>query len=101
MAVKMTGAFVPFQPVLDEAGTAGRVTRLEETVDPLMRRVGITRVAGERAFDQAGAGRDLSGLDVGPAEIAEKPPILAPMWRQFFEQLELSLVMIAPSTEAQ
>jgi hypothetical protein len=31
--------------------------------------------------------------------MGEKPPILAPRWRQFLEQRQLGLVMIGPSTE--
>src|SRR5580700_3422534 len=73
----------------------------KKAVDALVRRVSVPRVAGERALDQPGAFLDLAGLDVGPAEIAEKPPIVTPMRRQFFEQRQLRLVMVAPPAETQ
>ena len=66
----------------------------------LVCRMSIVQVAGERALDQPGALRNLPSFDVGPAEIAEKPPIVAPVRRQLFEQSQLRLVMVAPPAEA-
>jgi hypothetical protein len=99
--MEMTGPIIAIEPVLDKGGTARRIARLEEAMSALMRRVGIARIGGERSLDQTGAGRDISGLDVGPAEIAKKPPIVTPMRRQCFEQRQLRLMVIAPSAEAQ
>src|SRR6266436_8682693 len=92
---------VAIEPILDERGTAGGVARLVKAVGSLVRCVCVPRVAGERTLDQPGSLRHLAGLDVGPAEITEKPPIVTPMRRQFFEQRELRFVMVAPAAEPQ
>src|SRR6516225_10300012 len=101
MAVQMTRPIVTLQPVLDKTRAAGGIARLEEAMDPLVRRVDITQVACERALDQLGALRHLPGFDVGPAEVTQKPPIVTPMRRQFFEQRRLRFVMIAAAAEAE
>ena len=70
-------------------------------MDALVRRMGIARIAGERAFDQPGPGGHFAGFDVSPTQIAEKPPVVTPVWRQFLEQRQLRLVMIEPPAEAE
>jgi hypothetical protein len=68
-------------------------------MDALVRRMGVPGISGQRTLDQPGPDLDRAGFDISPPEIAEKPPILAPRWRQFPEQRQLGLVMIKPSTE--
>src|SRR5262249_8985717 len=89
------------QPILDKAGAIVRVARLKKTMNTLVRCMRVAPIAGERALDQLGPLRDLTGFDVGPAEITEKPPIVAPMRRQFLEQSQLRLMMIAASAKPQ
>src|SRR5437667_3771954 len=101
MAMQMPGSLVPPQPVLDKGAAASRVSQLKEPVNALVRCVGIAWVAGERALDELDPDRDLAGFDVGPAEIAEKPPVVTPMRCQFFKQRQLRLMVIAPSAEAE
>ena len=92
---------IALQPVFDKGGTAGGVARFEKAVDALMRCMGIARVSAEGSLDQPGPGGNLPGFDVGPAEVAEKPPIIIPVRRQFFKQRQLRLVMVAPAAETQ
>ncbi len=92
---------IALQPILDKAGAADRISRLEETMDALVRRMSIARIAGERALDQPGPLRYRTSFDVGPAKISEKPPIIVPMRRQLLEQRQLRLVVIAPPAEPQ
>lgn len=74
------------QPRLDKAGAAFRVARLEITMGAGMRGKGVARIAFERALDLGGAAPDVVQLDPRPAEIGEKPPVIAPMRRQPFER---------------
>jgi hypothetical protein len=99
--MQVTCSVVALQPILDKPGAAIRVARLEETMDALVRRMSIARIAGERALDQPRPLRNLTGFDIALAEIAEEPPVFAPARRQLFEQSQLRLVMIAPPAEAQ
>ena len=85
MAMQMAGALVAPEPIRDERGAALAIAHFEETVRPLMRAMRVARVERERALDEAGPGRDRAGLDPGPAEIPEKPPIFGPVRRQLFE----------------
>src|SRR5215472_2510009 len=101
MAVQLACSLIALQPVFDKAGAIVRVTRLEETMNPLVRCMRIAEVGGERALDQPRALGNLAGFDVGPTEVAEEPPIAVPMRCQFFEQCQLRLVVIATSAESQ
>ena len=74
------------QPDFEKGGATRRVTGFEKPMDALVRRMGIPRIAGQRTLDQPGPDLDRAGFDIGPPEIAEKPLILAPRWRQFLEQ---------------
>jgi hypothetical protein len=51
----------------------------------LMRAMRVARVEFERAFDERDARRQITGLDIRPAEISQEPPILGPMRRQFLQ----------------
>src|SRR5580704_14014713 len=100
MAMQVSGAGVTGQPVLDEAGAARGVAGLEIAVRTLVRAMRVLRVEPKRALDQRRPLGDISGLDIGPAEIAEKPPIIrAPARRQHLEQGKLRLVVVAPAAE--
>ena len=100
MAVQVSRAVIAFEPALDKAGAVGRIARLEETMGALVSRVGIARVPRELTLDHPGTGRNRTRFYMGPAEIAEKPPVVAPMRRQFLEQRQLRLVLVAAPAEA-
>jgi len=96
VAVQLARSVVALQPVLDEADAAGRIAGLEEAMDALVGRMRIVQVAGERSLDQSDSLRNLTCLDVGPAEITEKPPVVTLARRQLLEQRQLSSRTSAP-----
>lgn len=99
--MQLPGPVIIRQPGFEKGGAARRVTGFEKPMDALVRRMGISRIAGQRTLDQPGPDLDCAGFDIGPPEIAEKSPILTPKWRQFLEQRQLGLVMIKPPAEAE
>ncbi len=66
-----------------------------------MRGEGVARIAFERALDLGGTAGDVAEFDARPAEIGEKPPVVAPMRRQPFEQRQLRFVMVDTAAEAE
>ena len=99
--MQMPGSGIIRKPGLDKGDTAGCVARFKIAVDTLVSGVSIAPIAGERTLDQPGADGYLASFNVGPAQIAEKPPIIAPERRQFLQQRQLCLVMVDPPTEAE
>jgi len=97
----MPGSLIIRQPSIEEGRPATFVTGFEEAMDPLMGGMRIAWIAGQRALDQSSPRSDLSGFDIGPASIAEKPPIIAPERRQFLQQRQLCLVMVDPPAESE
>ena len=101
VAVEMPRSVVIFQPCLYKTRTPRCVAQFEETMYALVRRMGVPRVAGERTLDQPGPKGDLACFDVGPTQIAEEPPIVTPIGRQFLQERQLHLVVIALPAEAE
>jgi hypothetical protein len=99
MAVQLPSPVIIRQPGFEKDSPTRRVPGFEEPMDALMCRMGVPRISSQRTLDQPGPDLDCAGFYIGPPEIAEKPPILAPRWRQFLEQSQLGLVMIDPSAE--
>ena len=97
--MQLPGPVIIRQPGFEKGRPTRRVAGFEKPMDALMRRMGVPRIFGKRTLDQPGPDFDCACFDIGPPEIAEKPPILAPRSRQFLEQRQLGLVMIQPSAE--
>ena len=89
------------QPFCEKRSAAGGVAHFEKAVGALMRGMSVPRVAGERTLDERDTGGNVSGLDIGPPQITEEPPVVAPLRRQLLKQRQLRLVVIDPPAEAE
>src|SRR5579884_191860 len=101
VAVELARRVVTAPPSGEKARAAAGITGLVIAMRAGMRRMRVPRVQRKRAFDQWNALGKRAGLDPRPAEIGEKPPILAPVGGKAFQQGALRLMMVAPPAKAE
>src|SRR5579884_4074056 len=101
VAVELARRVVTAPPSGEKARAAAGITGLVIAMRAGMRRMRVPRVQRKRAFDQWNALGKRAGLDPRPAEIGEKPPILAPVGGKAFQQGALRLMMVAPLAKAE
>src|SRR4051812_18352423 len=101
MTMQLAAAIVSRQPAGDEGGAGISLAGLEIAMRAGVRRNSVVGVERQRSLDFARPDSDSAGFDAGPAEIGQKPPILAPVRREPFQQRQLRVVMVEPAAEPQ
>jgi hypothetical protein len=101
MAMQLAAAVVARQPAGDKCGTGIGLAGLEIAMRTSVRGKSVVGVERQRPLDFARPDSDGAGFDARPAEIGQKPSILAPVRREPFQQRQLRLVMVEPAAEPQ
>ncbi len=97
--MQKTLAIMRRHPLREKLAAHRHVTLLEHRMREAMRGVGVFRTQRHGALGQCPAGGEIARLGVRPAEVADKPPVLAIMPRVAFADRELGGIVVGTARE--